>query len=775
MKQKHTKGSILVAGKNRLAQLSIVPILKKAALHLAVGLAAAALGRVEFTAGVFPFGLAFVIGVSDAFAPAALVGFVLSGLLGGVAMTGSVYMAAVGVVSALRWILAGIGRSSWRRSSYAPCLAAGVMTVVFTDVAVMALSGTFSLDGVLRTIAGACMVCAFSYFYTISFDALRRQRTMPELSSAQKASLALALATLLMSLCPVTVGVLSLGRIVGCATALCAVYLLASPFDMAVLAAVAAAFVLSEPAFAFAAAGVCIAGGLASLFKKRGRTTLCLVFVVGGALLSVSALNYVYMITYISEMMLGALVFLILPVKSAADVKFDKVSDSLASATASVGVKLDCISSSMRDVTALLDNTVDIKDARCNMDKLYSHVCERVCKQCPLMSHCWVKYYGETTDAFSKMTPILTDTGSITKEDLKEPFASRCVSVNAVLREVNRCYKGYLDYIAHIRNTQLYKGMLRRQFSAVATMLDSAKTELCTISEWDEMRSKRIYDCAARLGLPVETASLVYGFSRRPVVTISLADAPDEQLLKRLSAGIAIITGTTLSAPMVETQNGSTVLCFTEQPAFTIQTAASQISADKEACGDVYSVFTDLHGDVHLLLSDGMGTGKDAARDGAICCAFLKRLLESGFPIKQAAELANTALALREDSEAASTLDAASFDVYSGQAQLFKAGAAPTYILHGSRVEKIGGRTLPVGILEYVLCRESAVSLYDGDIVVMASDGVEQSSSPFIEQTLKLMYDSEPEEICREIVARAKSNHTASDDITVIVAKASKR
>ncbi len=771
MKLKRSKGSILAASRKKISSSAVMPAVRTAAVHLSTAVCAMLLSRVEFTQGVYPFGLALLIGAPDRLSPAALVGFVAGNFIGGLSPAGSGYVAAAGIVCALRWILAGIGRTGLRRSSYLPCLAAGAMTIVFTDIAIMGLSLTFSVEGVLRTVAGACMVCAFSYFYNLSFDALHRRHSLAGFSSAQKASMAIALATLLMGLYPVTAGPLSVGRIAGSAAALCAVYLLSSPFDMAILASVAAAFALSEQTFAFAAAGVCVAGGLSSLFKKRGRALVCLVYVIAGALLSVCAPNYIYMVTYISEMMAGALIFLVFPLKSAAETGFNTVADGLASATAAAGARLDCIASSMRDISKLLDNTIELKDARCNMDKLYSHVADRVCKSCPLMSHCWVKHYGETADAFNKMTPVLSAHGSVAKTDLREPFASRCVSVNSILREVNRCYKGYLDYIGHIRNTQLYKGMLRRQFSAVAAMLESAKNEVCSISEWDETRSKRIYDCAVRLGLAVENASLVYGFERRPIITVSLSDAPSAELLKRFSAGISIISGATLSPPSIENRAGSTLLSYTEQPAYSLRTAASQIPADKEACGDVYSVFTDLHGDVHMLLSDGMGTGAAAARDGAVCCAFLKRLLESGFPIRQAAELANTALALREDSETASTLDVLSFDVFEGRAKLFKAGAAPTYILHGNRVEKVSGRTLPVGILEYVMCRESSYSLCDGDLIVMTSDGVEQNTSPFIEQTLKLLYEHDPEDICREIVQRAKSSHTASDDITVIVAK----
>ncbi len=489
-------------------------------------------------------------------------------------------------------------------------------------------------------------------------------------------------------------------------------------------------------------------------------------YVLAAAVFAVCAPSYAYAVTYATEMLFGALVFLVVPLHSPADAKYDSVSESLTSATAAIGGKLGCISASMKDIGTLLEKTVEVKDARCNMDKLYNHVAETQCRKCPMMSHCWVKHYGETTDAWCKLTPVLTAKGAANISDLADEFTDRCMKPAAIVGEINKAYQHYLDYIA-----RLYKGMLKKQFAAVSGMLDSAREELCSVREWDEQKSKRIYDCAVRLSLPIESASLVYGFARRPIVTVTLTDSPPPAMIKRLTAGVALIAGVRLSPPSIDSATGNTVITYTEQPDYAVKTAVSQLCAEKDICGDVFSVFTDLRGNVHLLLSDGMGTGKSAARDGTVCCAFLKRLLESGFPIKQAAELANTALALREDRESASTLDVLNFDVFTGGATLFKAGAAPTYCLRGNAVEKIGGRTLPVGILEYVMCRETKLSLTDGDVVVMASDGAERPDKPFIEQTLKLMYDHTPEEICKELIERAKRESASGDDATIMVAK----
>jgi len=738
---------------------------------------AAALGgsflvsRVPFLSGVYPFGLAFMIGVPDKFSIAALIGFVLSAWTGGTVVgANSSYISAVGVVAALRWILAGMSRGKYRKSNYLPCLVAGVASVTITELAILALTGTFSWQSAGRLAGGVALAAAFSYFYHISFYVVRKRQAITELTSYQKASLALTLSTVLMAFYPVNVGPFSLGRLLAGLCCLLAAYLLNSPLDAAVFAAGAAAISITEPAFVFAGAGLCVAGVMSSLFKKKGKAWMCLIFIVCAALLMTAANNYVYSLTYISEILFCSLLFLVVPVKGVGDMKFIRLNDSLTSATAAISIKLESISASMRDVTGLLDKAVPASRT-ISMGELYSQSVEAVCRDCPHAPYCWVRCYDDSNDALNRLTPLLTERGRVSREDFTPPFSLRCTNMAGLARDINERYQSLMDTKSRHKTTGMYKDMIKKQFIAVSDMLDSAREELTSYREWDEVRSKRIYDCAVRLALPVETAGCIYDDAGQPVVTVALRDTPPDSLIRRLTAGIGTIVGTQLSAPSIEMSNGNTVLCFTKRPTFNVRTAASQVSAEGSRCGDVYSIFSDLDGRVHILLSDGMGTGEQAAREGTICCAFLKRLLETGFPIKRAAELANSALAIREDTESASTIDVLSVNVFDGTATLFKAGAAPTFYLRGSEVKCIEGQSLPVGILEEVVSKQFDLELADGDIAVLTSDGIQMQGYGLVADTLKTSFGATPEEICREIIRRARDRGDLKDDVTVIVVK----
>ena len=98
-----------------------------------------------------------------------------------------------------------------------------------------------------------------------------------------------------------------------------------------------------------------------------------------------------------------------------------------------------------------------------------------------------------------------------------------------------------------------------------------------------------------------------------------------------------------------------------------------------------------------MILCDGMGTGRPAAVDGNLAAELTARLLKAGFTAELAARLVNVALALKSEDESGATLDLISVDLYTGTARLFKAGAAPGFLVHGGRVRAVGEATCPWG------------------------------------------------------------------------------
>ena len=99
----------------------------------------------------------------------------------------------------------------------------------------------------------------------------------------------------------------------------------------------------------------------------------------------------------------------------------------------------------------------------------------------------------------------------------------------------------------------------------------------------------------------------------------------------------------------------------------------------------------------YILLCDGMGAGRAARAEAGAAAAVLRLLLLSGAKPREAMEFLNDLYLLRDDG-AFSTVDLAEIDLMTGEAALYKWGAAPSYLKKKGAVEKIGTASPPPGI-----------------------------------------------------------------------------
>ena len=132
----------------------------------------------------------------------------------------------------------------------------------------------------------------------------------------------------------------------------------------------------------------------------------------------------------------------------------------------------------------------------------------------------------------------------------------------------------------------------------------------------------------------------------------------------------------------------------------------------------------------YLLLCDGMGTGWAAAQEGRTAANLLQRMLCAGFPAEQALESLNSLLILRGRAGAV-TVDLAQLRLDTGEAVLYKWGAAPSWVARGGAAEKIGTAGPPPGIgLNRGMEKAVRLSLKRGETLILASDGLEGEGIP---------------------------------------------
>ena len=126
----------------------------------------------------------------------------------------------------------------------------------------------------------------------------------------------------------------------------------------------------------------------------------------------------------------------------------------------------------------------------------------------------------------------------------------------------------------------------------------------------------------------------------------------------------------------------------------------------------------------------------------------------------------------KSSDESLATVDISCIDLYTGTAELLKAGAAPTVIRRSGRTGKAQSTSLPAGILREVGFDKAAVKIHAGDIVLMMSDGVSDSGTQWIYDELERWGNGTAQSLAERIAceARRRRNDGHEDDITVIAA-----
>ncbi len=186
-------------------------------------------------------------------------------------------------------------------------------------------------------------------------------------------------------------------------------------------------------------------------------------------------------------------------------------------------------------------------------------------------------------------------------------------------------------------------------------------------------------------------------------------------------------------------------------------------------CGDETDSFT--VGDItYLLLSDGMGSGKDAHAEAAMTVRLLRQFLEAGITAEAALRTLNTALRLREG-DGFTTIDLALFHRHSGRVEVYKYGACDSFCCRtGGQVEPLSCSTLPAGLETRSDPPPLKCQLRHGDILLLVSDGVLSAGEAPLRQLLA-GWEGSMEALARAILDLCRGS---DDDCAVIAARCAK-
>ncbi len=211
-----------------------------------------------------------------------------------------------------------------------------------------------------------------------------------------------------------------------------------------------------------------------------------------------------------------------------------------------------------------------------------------------------------------------------------------------------------------------------------------------------------------------------------------------------------------------------------ELPGLPVGTASY---AFEEVSGDSCMSFSFGKNKQALIISDGMGKGSRAAAESQLVVNTMSELLLAGFDVDLAIKTVNSILMTGNQSDMFATVDLAIINKENGRAQIFKMGAASTFVKNDGKVSMLKRPAPPAGVAKGMKLEYLDVRLKKGDLLIMVSDGITDCdrNDPdclWLRERLLQMGSRNPDTVAELIVNKAAEKYGLHerDDLTVMVA-----
>ena len=399
--------------------------------------------------------------------------------------------------------------------------------------------------------------------------------------------------------------------------------------------------------------------------------------------------------------------------------------------------------------------------------RLCDEICTKHCDTCPSRVSCWDSEERPGERALRILAGRMARGESLTPEDLPTTLLTDCPHLGDLIGEMR------------LEGARLWQTQRRAvgadypspDYALTAELLREASDAEGEATRVDMMLSSKIRRLLSDMGIRPAAVSVTGGRMRK--IVIGAADLAGRQReAASLTEKLEELVGCRLSTPRFESAEGVVTMSCHTVPRYALEVSyVTRAARGGDVSGDAVGVFGSPDGYSYLLLSDGMGTGRGAARTAGVCTLFLEKMLSAGNSKETSLKMLNHLVSLRED-ESSATVDLLEFDTCYGHASFVKSGAAASYVRREGNLFRLRSRTIPIGLVREVDAEKLRFDTQPGDIIIMLSDGVSQTTedAPWLVEMLSKPMGASLEAAANAILERALAEG-AADDLTVIIAK----
>ncbi len=339
------------------------------------------------------------------------------------------------------------------------------------------------------------------------------------------------------------------------------------------------------------------------------------------------------------------------------------------------------------------------------------------------------------------------------------------------LEKIERSFKELVPLISGFLPSE----STAEDYAMFLKIIEETKSNTLSDRELDTELTERLVEIPREIGFK---GSVIRAFGKRKKHVICAAEDSDGTMITtpELKTEIERVSGLSFGTPTYYRRQSMAMMECETVAKYGIKAVLLSEGGRGEISGDSVGFFETDELYSYGVISDGMGSGEVAKRTADFTLEFLKRVSNSGASLDTAVHMINSVIR-RQAEECSVGLDVFLFDTLSSEAAFIKSGAAASYVKRSASLYRIKSETMPVGVIKRVDAEKVKVSVKEGDIVIMTSDGICEPSSdaPWLVEYLNRDSKEDLEAYARGIIETAKKYNKKRDDMSVIVMQISKR
>ncbi len=389
-----------------------------------------------------------------------------------------------------------------------------------------------------------------------------------------------------------------------------------------------------------------------------------------------------------------------------------------------------------------------------------------LCRSCDVSEACRKMNGSDVSDAWDSVAATLYEHGTIEEDELPTVLSRSCRYSSDIHDKINESYASTLKNLIETDKTEVMALDYRAVASVLTDIIERRSEEFAVDHKLSEQLAARLREEKITAGQVT-----VYGRKKKIVFISSLKLSGlhiGEDDLRRITSEVC---GGEFASPEFELHGSEINATLRSSEAFSVIHASSRLTEEESrACGDSCVCFPSKKGHFCSLISDGMGSGHEAAVTSGMCALFIEKMLSAGNSAAVTLKMLNAMLRAK-GTECSATVDLCDFDLVSGDIEFYKSGAAPSFIVRGNEIFRIESKTLPVGIIRTLDAQKTHIKAEIGDVIVMVSDGIAESDedAAWLYSLISETRNRRCSDIASIIIEETERRYNKKDDATVCV------